>query len=67
MADPGIYDGVNANETSISNQSGDTLLLTDDEAETVNSYAYALRNQENATAVQVTPGSQTDGSYYGCS
>ena len=39
MADPGIYDGVNADganadETTISNQSGDTLLLTDDEAET---------------------------------
>ena len=70
MADPGIHvgvnvGGVNANETTISNQSGDTLLSTDDEAETVNSYADAFRNRENATPVQVTPGSQTDGSYFG--
>ena len=70
MVDPGIRDGmnadgVNANETTISNQSGDTLLLTDNEEQTANSYANALRNRENATPVEVTPGSQTDGSYFG--
>ena len=56
---------VNVNVDSISNQSGDTLLIADDEAENVNSYADVLRNRESATPVQVTPGSQTDGSYHG--
>ena len=70
MADLGISDGVNVDganivEETISNQSGDTFLLTDDVAETVNSYADALRNRENVTPVEVTPGSQTDGSYFG--
>lgn len=59
MADPGNHDDLNgANvEESISNQSGDTLLLCDDEAETVHLYADVLRNRETATPVQVTPGS----------
>lgn len=67
MADPGIHhdlNGANVDE-SISNQSGDTLLLCDDEAETIHSYADVLRNRETATPVEVTPGSQTDGSYFG--
>ena len=63
MADPGIQEGVN--DESISNQSGDTLLLADDEAKIVNSYADIWRNRESATPVQITPSSQTDGTYYG--
>ena len=64
MTDLGIQAGVN--EDSISNQSGDTLLLEDDtQAEIVNSYAEILRNRESATPVEVTPGSQTDGTYHG--
>ena len=70
MADLGIHnganeDGTNIVEETISNQSGDTFLLTDDVAETVHSYADALRNRESATPVEVTPSSQTDGSYFG--
>ena len=64
MTDLGIQAGVN--EDSISNQSGDTLLLEDDtHAVIVNSYAEILRNRESATPVEVTPGSQTDGTYHG--
>ena len=65
MAYLGIQAGVS--EESISNQSGDTLLLADDDnvAGIANSYADILRNRETATPVQVTPGSQTDGTYHG--
>ena len=59
------YRWCNVNEETISNQSGDTLLLTDEELGTVNLYADVLRNRECATPVQVTLGSQTDGTYFG--
>ena len=42
------------------------FLLTDEEVETVNSYADAIHNRETVTPVQVSPGSQTDGTYFGC-
>ena len=63
MTDPGIQAGVNVE--TISNQSGDTLLLGDDEARIANSYADVIRNRETATPVLTTPGSQTDGTYHG--
>ena len=62
--DHGIEENVRDNEESITNQSGDTLLLTDDEAEVVQSYADSLR-RETATPNEVTPGSETDESYLG--
>ena len=58
MSDLGIQ--ANANEDSISNQSGDTFLLTDDEAGTVNTYADILHHRETTTPTPVTPSSQTD-------
>ena len=63
MADLGIQASVNVE--SISNQSADTLLLEDSQAETVNSYADLLRVCETATRAEVTPSSQTDGTYLG--
>ena len=49
------------NDESIVNQSGDTLLLTD---EHINTYAEILR-REDSTPAQVTPGSDTRESYIG--
>lgn len=42
------------------------FLLTDEEVETVNSYADAIHNRETVMPIQVPPGSQTDGTYFGC-
>ena len=61
----GIQENVRANEGTISNQSGDTLLLTDDEAKLVQSYAESLCH-ETMTPNETTPVSQTDESYLGC-
>ena len=48
-------DDVNADRESISNQSGDTLLLYDDE-ENINTYADVLRRERN-NPIQIAPGS----------
>lgn len=53
----------NAEFETISNQSGDTLLLTDDETN-VRSYADILRRGNLTTPTETSPGSQTD-SYIG--
>ncbi len=63
-SDHGIHENERANEGTISNQSGDTFLLTDDEAEVVQSYAESLR-RETSTPNEITPGSQTEESYLG--
>lgn len=67
MSDPdlGMRAGPNgnANEDTISNQSGDTFLLNDD-SQNVNTYADILR-RETSTPVQVTPGSLTDEEFLG--
>ena len=43
------------------------FLLTDEEVETVNSYPDTIHNRETVMPIQVPPGSQTDGTYFGCS
>ena len=63
-SDHGMQENVRVKEGSICNQSGDTLLLTDDEAEVAQSYADSLR-RETATPNETTPGSQTDENYLG--
>ena len=63
-SDHGIQDDVRANEETISNQSGYTLLLMDDEAEVVKSYV-DIFHPETATPNETTPCSQTDDIYLG--
>lgn len=54
ISDLGIYNhGTTANEESLSNQSGDTFLLTDDESSQVFSYADILQRQEQQSQQRV--------------